>query len=103
MKSDGFSLDDKRTDLGNSGDLTDIAERFNNIDGETDRKPTEQSFLVEKSKIVENGYDLSINRYKEIEYEKVEYDPPGVILDRLTELDKKIASKMDELRGLIHE
>ena len=103
MKSDGYSLDDKRTDLGNGGDLNDIVERFNNLDGETDRKPTEQSFLVEKSKIAENGYDLSINRYKEIEYEKVEYDSPEVILDRLAELDKKIASKMEELRGLIRE
>jgi len=103
MKTDGFSLDDKRTALGNNGDIDDIVARFNNLDGEADRKPTEQSFFVERGKIVDNGYDLSINRYKETEYVKVEYDPPEVILDRIAELDKKIASTMVDLRRLIDE
>ena len=103
MKSDGFSLDDKRTDLDNNGDIDDIVERFNNIDGEAVRKLTEQSFLVEKAQIVENGYDLSINKYKVLEYEKVEYDKPEVILERIAVLDEKIASKSAELRRLISE
>ncbi len=103
MKSDGFSLDDKRTDLGNEGDIPDIIARFNNLAREADRKPTEQSFLVEKEAIVKNDYDLSINRYKEIEYEKIEYDPPYVIMTRLDELGLEIGSKMEELRGLIGE
>ena len=39
---------------------------------------TDQSFLVPKAEIARNEYDLSINRYKEVEYEEVEYErPPG--------------------------
>jgi len=52
---------------------------------------------------VANDYDLSINRYKEVVYEKVEYDPPKVILDRLEQLHQDIAAKMRELRGLLGE
>ncbi|MGI6091900.1 MAG: HsdM family class I SAM-dependent methyltransferase [Negativicutes bacterium] len=103
MKSDGFSLDDKRTDLGNEGDIPDIIARFGNLAGEADRKPTEQSFLVDKADIKKNDFDLSINRYKQIEYEKIEYDAPHVIMTRLDELSIDIASKMEELRGLIGE
>jgi type I restriction enzyme M protein len=103
MKSDGFSLDDKRTDLGNDGDVSDIIARFHNLAAEVDRKPTEQSFLVDKAEIVKNDYDLSINRYKETEYEKIEYDAPCVIIARLDELSLDISSKMEELRGLIGE
>ncbi|MCC5910647.1 MAG: N-6 DNA methylase, partial [Clostridiaceae bacterium] len=101
MKSDGFSLDDKRKDLGNDGDITDIIHRFHNLDQEVDRKKTEQSFLVDKEEIEKNDYDLSINRYKEIEYEKVEYEKPEVIMTRLDELAMDISSKMEELRGLL--
>ncbi|NLW45136.1 MAG: SAM-dependent DNA methyltransferase [Syntrophomonadaceae bacterium] len=100
MKADGYSLDDKRTPI-EANDIPDIIARFHNLEGEVDRKPTEQSFLVDKSAIVANDYDLSINRYKEFVYEKVEYDPPAVILDRLDKLHQNIASKMEELRGLI--
>lgn len=103
MKSDGFSLDDKRTDLGNEGDIPDIIARFNNLTGEVDRKPTEQSFFVDKAFIEQNDYDLSINRYKETVYEKIKYDAPQVIMTRLDELSIDISSKMEELRGLIGE
>ena len=101
MKSDGYSLDDKRTDLGHEGDIPDIIARFHNLEGEANRKRTEQSFLVDKEEIKENGYDLSINRYKEIKYEKVEYDKPEVIMDRLDQLALDICAKMEELRGLL--
>jgi type I restriction enzyme M protein len=103
MESDGFSLDDKRTNLGNEGDIPDIITRFSHLAGEADRKPKEQSFLVDKADIEKNDYDLSINRYKEIEYEKIEYDAPWVIMTRLDELGLEISSKMEELRGLIDE
>lgn len=102
MKADGFSLDDKRSPI-EANDIPDIIERFYNLEREVDRKLTEQSFFVEKSVIVGNDYDLSINRYKEIVYEKVEYDPPHVIMARLDEFSIDIASKMEELRGLIGE
>ena len=101
MKSDGFSLDDKRNVLGHQGDIPDIISRFHNTAREIDRKRTEQSFLVGKEEIQNNDYDLSINRYKEVEYEKVEYAPPEVIMARLDELAIDLSSKMEELRGLL--
>jgi type I restriction enzyme M protein len=101
MKSDGFSLDDKRNNLGNEGDIPDIIARFHKLENEADRKKTEQSFLVDKEDIIKNDFDLSINRYKEIEYEKVEYEKPEVIMTRLDELASDLSSKMDELRGLL--
>lgn len=101
MQSDGYSLDDKRIDLGHEGDIPDIIARFHNLEEEAKRKRTEQSFLVDKEEIKENGYDLSINRYKEIEYEKVEYDKPEVIMARLDQLALDISAKMEELRELL--
>ena len=77
MKADGYSLDDKRTEI-DENDIPDIVERFNNLEKEADRKRTEQSFFVDVEEIRENGYDLSINKYKEIVYEEVEYDAPSV-------------------------
>ena len=62
MKADGFSLDDKRSET-KENDIPDIIERFNNLDKEVERKRTEQSFLVSKKEIADNGYDLSINKY----------------------------------------
>lgn len=102
MQADGYSLDDKRSPI-NDNDIPDIINRFHNLQAEADRKKTEQSFFVDKAEIVEKDYDLSINRYKEIVYEKVEYDAPEVILDRLDKLSQDINSKMEELRRLIHE
>jgi type I restriction enzyme M protein len=103
MKSDGFSLDDKRTDLGNDGDIPDIVTRFHDFANEADRKRTEQSFLVAKEEIQNNGYDLSINRYKEIEYEKVEYEQPEVIMARLDQLAIDLKARMEELRGMLKD
>jgi type I restriction enzyme M protein len=100
MKADGFSLDDKRQ-LVEDNDIPDILARFHNFEAEKDRKRTEQSFFVDKAEIVKKDYDLSINRYKEIVYEKLEYDPPSVILDRIDKLNREITAKMEELRGLI--
>ncbi len=100
VKADGFSLDDKRSAI-EANDIPDIIARYHNLEGETDRKPTDKSFFVQKSAIEANGYDLSINKYKKVVYEKVVYDAPEVIMSRLDELSLKIASKMEELRGLI--
>ena len=102
MKADGFSLDDKRSPI-EENDIPDILARFHNLAGEMDRKPTEQSFFVDKDAIVAKDYDLSINRYKEVVHEKIDYDSPLQILARLDKLSQDIASKMEELRGLISE
>ncbi|HCL4444654.1 TPA: SAM-dependent DNA methyltransferase [Clostridium botulinum] len=100
MKSDGYSLDDKRNPIEDN-DIPDIIERFNNLDKEEDRKRTEQSFFVPVDEIRENNYDLSINKYKEIEYEEVHYDEPKVILERIKKLEKEITEGMDELEKMI--
>jgi len=101
MQADGYSLDDKRTPQPDQSDLPDILARWKNRDAETDRQRTEQSFLVPKDEIEGNDYDLSLNRYKEVEYEEVEYDPPGVILERLAKLEEEIEKGRKELEGML--
>lgn len=101
MTADGFSLDDKRTPTADS-DIPDIIERFRNLQGEADRKRTEKSFLVPKQEIADNGYDLSINKYKEIEYVPVEYPPTQEIMAELRELERQIGQEMDELERLLN-
>ena len=101
MQADGYSLDDKRTPQSEKSDLADILARWQKRDSEGVRARTDQSFLVPKIEIAENDYDLSINRYKEVEYETVEYDPPKVILDRLAELEEEIVKGREELERLL--
>jgi len=101
MQADGYSLDDKRTPQPEKSDLADILTRWQHRDAETSRARTDQSFCVPKAEIVENDYDLSINRYKEVVYEAVEYDPPQVILERLETLEEEIAKGRAELEGLL--
>lgn len=100
MKADGYSLDDKRSPV-KENDIPDIIERFNHLDKEADRKRTEQSFMVDKKEIVDNDYDLSINKYKEIVYEKVEYPPTSEILADIEELNKEIDKNLEELKALL--
>jgi len=101
MQADGFSLDDKRTAQPGKDDLPDILKRWQTRDGEADRKRTDKSFLVPKAEIAGNDYDLSINRYKEVEYEAVEHEAPQVILERLDKLEAEIADGRKELEGLL--
>ncbi|MFI3255145.1 MAG: class I SAM-dependent DNA methyltransferase [Eubacteriales bacterium] len=100
MKADGLSLDDKRKEIEDN-DIPDIIARFHNLEGETENPRTAQSFFVPKEEIAENKYDLSLNRYKEFVYEKVEYEKPTVILEKLECISKEIALKEAELRGLL--
>jgi type I restriction enzyme M protein len=105
MKADGLSLDDKRNPLDGekheNNNIPDIITRWKNRESEVSRKRTDQSFLVPKDEIADNGYDLSINRYKEIVYEEVEYDPPQKILADLKALENDIQRGMDELEGML--
>lgn len=100
MKADGFSLDDKRSSIDDN-DIPDVIERFNNLENETDRKRTEQSFFVPKQEIVDNEYDLSINKYKEIEYVPVEYPPTAEILADIKALEKEFQTALAELEELL--
>ncbi len=101
MQADGFSLDDKRAAQPEKSDLPDLLARWRDRGAEAERKRTEQSFLVPREEIAENDYDLSINRYKEVVYEAVEYDPPMVILERLSDLEREIAEGRKELEELL--
>ena len=104
MKSDGFSLDDKRIDLGTGGDIEDIVARYKSLttnpEMEAARARTEQSFLVPKQEIVDNGYDLSINRYKQNGYVEEYYDHPSVSIERFKELEEEILAGIAELEAM---
>lgn len=100
MKADGFSLDDKRTEIADN-DIPDIVARFHDLEGERDRQRTQRSFLVPKEEIVANGYDLSINKYKQVEYVPVEYPPTSEILREIRDLEAEIAKGLDELEGMV--
>lgn len=100
MKADGYSLDDKRQPV-KENDIEDIVKRFHNLEEEKDRKRTEQSFFVDVEEIRENDFDLSINKYKEIEYEEVHYDPPAVILDRIEKMEEEVQKELEELRKML--
>ncbi|MEM9774109.1 MAG: class I SAM-dependent DNA methyltransferase [Chloroflexota bacterium] len=131
MQADGYSLDDKRTPLGgqrsvvngmavddspttdhqlpttvhqthDQNNIPDILTRWQARDTtERDNPRTAQSFTVPRAEIAKNGYDLSINRYKEIVYEEIAYDPPLVILAELEKLEAEIQQGMAELKGMI--
>ena len=100
MTADGFSLDDKRTEIKDN-DIPDIISRFKNLEAEKDRKRTDKSFVVSKKEIADNNYDLSINKYKEIEYIPVEYPPTSEIMENIREIEKQISHEMDEIEKLL--
>lgn len=100
MQADGFSLDDKRTAI-TKNDIPDIIARFNSIDKEADRERTEKSFLVPKQEIVDNDYDLSINKYKKVEYIPAEYPAPKEIIAEIKVLEAEISKGLDELEGRV--
>ncbi len=100
MKADGYSLDDKRQPIAEN-DIPDIIQRFHNLEAEKERSRKEQSFFVDKEAIVENGYDLSINKYKEIEYVAKEYPPTSEIIKDIEERHQKIGEQIEILKGLL--
>lgn len=102
MKADGKSLDDKRTPVAEN-DIPDIVARFHHLEGEEERQRTEQSFFVTKQEIADNDYDLSINKYKQVEYVPVEYPPTSEIIADLRQLGKEIDAAMDELEKMLNE
>ena len=93
MAADGYSLDDKRSkqktpDGKDSwGDLQDIIEKYHARDAEKDTDRTAKYFMVPRCDIEDEDYDLSLSRYKEDVFEKVQYDAPGVILERLIQVE----------------
>lgn len=102
MKADGFSLDDKRSPIADN-DIPDVVARFKNLEAEAARSRKEQSFFVPVQDIIDNDYDLSINKYKEVEREKVEYEPIKDILARLQQTEGEYVKGFEELKGMLEE
>ena len=100
MKADGFSLDQKR-DPVTQNDIPDVIARYRNLEAEADHSRKEQSFVVPVEEIRANDYDLSINKYKEVERVKVEYEQPAVILNRIKALEKEINSTLSDLEKMM--
>ena len=120
VTADGWSLDDKRmplmsedklgavphTALGatehTKNNLPDVLARWpERARKELKRSRTAQSFCVPKADIAAEGYDLSLNRYKEIVHEVVEHRAPSEILAELAKLEKQILRGMKELEGIL--
>ncbi|SHE29425.1 type I restriction enzyme M protein [Litoreibacter ascidiaceicola] len=118
MAEDGYTLDDKRTPkldedkLGVTATLTeeehaknnlpDILARWGELEAEAERPRTAQSFMVPAKEIIATGsWDLSLNRYKEIEHEEVEHDDPKDIIEELRKIEEKIAKGLDKLEGML--
>ena len=120
MTADGWSLDDKRNPLlpleklgpAPKEALSEAEQHKNNLpdcltrwrqrkDSERERERTAQSFCVPKAEIAAEGYDLSLNRYKELIHEEVEHRPPLEILAELRGIEQKILRGIEELEGLL--
>ena len=102
MKADGFSLDDKRSPISEN-DIPDVVARYHHLKAEESRSRKEQSFFVPVEEIRQNNYDLSINKYKEIEREKVEYEPVADILARLEKTEGDYLKGYSELYKMLEE
>jgi len=100
MEADGFSLDDKRTPV-EANDIPDIIERYHHLDAEESRSRKDKSFFVPVEEIRENDYDLSFNKYKEVERVAVEQEDPKVVLARIEDLEKEIMENINYLRGIL--
>ena len=100
MQADGFSLDDKRTPA-TENDIPDIISRFRNLAAEVERERTDKSFFVPVSEIVDNDYDLSINKYRESVYEVIQYRSTAEIMTNLHSLQMKISEELKELDSLL--
>lgn len=100
MQNDGFTLNDNRTPI-EENDIPDIIASYKNRHNEdnTDRKA--KHFFVEADEIRQNGYDLSINKYKEVEYEEVQYEAPSKILADIKTLEDEVQQGLKELEGMI--
>ena len=93
-------MDKKRSPIDDN-DIPDLINRFRNLDGEADRERTEKSFLVPKDEIVSNDYDLSINKYKKVEYVQEKYPPTKQLIHELKELNKELEERLKILEGML--
>ena len=101
VRADGFSLDDKRNPV-EANDLPDVLARWSErTTAERDRARTDRSFTVPKADIMAQGYDLSLNRYKETVHDEIEHRPPLEIIADIEALDDEIAKGLAELKAML--
>jgi type I restriction enzyme M protein len=97
---EALTLNEENFLVKSDGYIESIA-RFKALDKEVDRKRTEQSFFVPKAEIVDNAYDLSVNKYKETEYVAEEYPPTAELLAEIEELESQFQAELKTLKGLL--
>ena len=100
MTADGYSLDAKRTPI-NENDIPDIISRYNNLSAEENRKRTEKSFFVTVNEIKANGYDLSINKYKETEKTEKVYRKTSELFKELSDVQNEMLQHIEELKRML--
>jgi type I restriction enzyme M protein len=100
MQADGLSLDDKRQNI-EQNDIPDIIKRWKSRAKETKRARTDKSFMVPLKEIKANNWELSINRYKEVLHEEVEYDKPSKIIKEIEKLNVESSNALEILKELI--
>ena len=96
MENDGFTLDDKRAKT-DKNDILDIQRRFKDREKENPTNRKDKCFFVDLQEIKDNDFDLSIQKYKDIEYEEVKYETPEKLKKQILELEKDIVKDIDEL------
>ena len=102
MRQDGYDLDDKRK-KNDKSDLQDIVEQFHNriTKPSTEKERENNYFAIAKQEITDNGYDLSLSKYKKDVYEEVYYEEPIVIFEKLENIEENILKGIRELKELI--
>jgi type I restriction enzyme M protein len=100
MEADGYSLDDKRLGISEN-DIPDVIARWTARDPRKGVDRREKAFFVPVAEIIENKYDLSINRYKESPFEPVELEAPKAIVSKLHKLEEEIAKGLEELETML--
>ena len=99
MQSDGYTLDDKRSKLNGGGDLPDIVAKWKNRKNQTENQRNSKFFYIDKKEIEEADFDLSINRYKQSDYEEIQYEDPKIILKKIEDLEREIVASLSELKN----
>jgi type I restriction enzyme M protein len=100
MQSDGYTLDDKRSKLNGGGDLPDIVAKWKDRKNQTENQRNSKFFYIDKKEIEEADFDLSINRYKQTDYEEINYEDPRIILSKIEILEQEIVAGLSDLKGL---
>lgn len=107
MRSDGKSLDDKRNDLylpdgqRDFGDLHKIVSAYQQKDPNKENDRSQQAFFVPKNEIEDNGYDLSLSKYKKEVYDEVVYEKPEIIMEKLEAIEQEIQLGLLELKRMM--